>query len=127
MPDILQSILRRKLVGDHEETDSELLEELQIQPVDKVNDEDFESDFEELHETDEEFENLYDAMDVMKHRMAKDPFFNMDEKKWEAFYEQGIKDGILGDTKECEDILEDMLSWDKLLPGISYCPFILFR
>ncbi|PKI48337.1 hypothetical protein CRG98_031285 [Punica granatum] len=48
--------------------------------------------------------------------MAKDQYFNMDDKKWDEMIEEAVKHGYLQDTKECEQILEDMLSWDKLLP-----------
>lgn len=116
LPTIFESILRRKLVDKHEETDDELLDELQMQPLDDVKDQEFESDFEELHETDDEIDDLYNARDVVMKRMAKDEYFNMDEKKWAELVEDGIKHGALRDTKECEEILEDMLSWDKLLP-----------
>ncbi|KAG2271561.1 hypothetical protein Bca52824_066116 [Brassica carinata] len=48
--------------------------------------------------------------------MQSNEFFNMDEKKWDVIVRDGIRHGILKDTKECEEILEDMLHWDKLLP-----------
>lgn len=120
LPSILEAILQRKLSGKHEETDDELMEELRMQPIDDVDDREFESDFEDLHETDEEIDDLYNARDVVMKRMAKDEYFNMDEKKWDEIVEDGIKHGILKDTKECEEILEDMLSWDKLLPGTAF-------
>ncbi|XP_028788412.1 uncharacterized protein LOC114744406 [Neltuma alba] len=116
LPTIFESILRRKLVEKHEETDDELLDEFQRQPIDDVNDQEFEEDFEEIHETDDEIDDLYNARDVVMKRMAKDEYFNMDEKKWAELVEDGVKHGALMDTKECEQILEDMLSWDKLLP-----------
>lgn len=119
LPDILEAILKRKLTGKHEETDDELLDELQMKPLDDVKDEDFESDFEEAHDTDGEIDDLYDAMDIVKRRMVKDEFFNMDDKKWDAMVKEGVEHGYLKETRECEEILEDMLSWDKLLPGIS--------
>ncbi|KAI9101614.1 hypothetical protein K1719_023858 [Acacia pycnantha] len=116
LPTIFESILRRNLVEKHEETDDELLDELQMQPIDDIKDQEFESDFEELHETDDEIDDLYNARDIVMKRMAKDEYFNMDEKKWAELVEDGVKHGALMDTKECEGILEDMLSWDKLLP-----------
>ncbi|KAG6589616.1 hypothetical protein SDJN03_15039, partial [Cucurbita argyrosperma subsp. sororia] len=116
LPSILEAILRRKLVGKHEDTDDELVEELQMQPLDDVKDKEFESDFEELYETDEEIDDLYNARDIVMKKMVKNEYFNMDDKKWDELVEDGIKHGILKDTKECEEILEDMLSWDKLLP-----------
>lgn len=117
LPSILESILRRRLVEKHGETDDELLDELQMQPLDDINDREFESDFEEMHETDDEIDDLYNARDVVMKRMAKDQYFNMDDKKWDELVEDGVKHGFLMDTKECEEILQDMLSWDKLLPG----------
>ncbi|RDX71316.1 hypothetical protein CR513_49354 [Mucuna pruriens] len=116
LPSIMEAILQRKLSGKHEETDDELMEELSMQPIDDIDDRDFESDFEDLHETDDEIDNLYNARDVVMKRMVKDEYFNMDDKKWDDIVEDGVKHGFLRDTKECEEILEDMLSWDKLLP-----------
>lgn len=117
LPSIMEAILQRTLSGKHEETDDELMEELLMEPIDDVDDREFESDFEELHETDEEIDDLYNARDIAMKRMVQDEYFNMDDKKWDDLVEDGIKHGFLKDTKECEEILEDMLSWDKLLPG----------
>lgn len=117
LPSIMEAILQRKLSGKHEETDDELMEEFRARPLDNVEDQDFESDFEDMHETDEEIDDLYNARDVVMKRMVQDEYFNMDAKKWDDIVEDGIKHGFLKDTKECEEILEDMLSWDKLLPG----------
>lgn len=119
LPSILEAILQRKLAGKHEDTDDEMMDELQMQPLDDVKDGEFESDFEELHETDEEIDDLYDTRDIVVKKMVKDEYFNMDDKKWDDIVEDGVKHGFLKDTKECEVILEDMLSWDKLLPGIA--------
>ncbi|KAI4350960.1 hypothetical protein L6164_005362 [Bauhinia variegata] len=116
LPSIVEAILQRKLAGKHDETDDELMEELQLQPIDDVEHEEFESDFEELHDTDEEIDDLYNARDIVMKRMVKDEYFNMDDKKWDEIVEDAIKHGHLQDTKECEEILQDMLSWDKLLP-----------
>ncbi|MFQ6650566.1 hypothetical protein Gotur_022136, partial [Gossypium turneri] len=58
LPSVLEAILRRKLAGKHEETDDELMDELEVQPRDDVDDEEFESDFDNLYSTDEEIENL---------------------------------------------------------------------
>ncbi|KAK6163932.1 hypothetical protein DH2020_000796 [Rehmannia glutinosa] len=118
LPSILESILKRKLSKKHEDTDDELIDELQLKPLDNVKDEDFESDFEEAHETDDEVEDLYSARDiVMKKMTSKDPFFNMDDRKWDDMIKEAVEHGYLNDTRECEAILEDMLNWDKLLPG----------
>lgn len=117
LPPILEAILQRKLTRKHEETDDELMDELQMKPLDDVKDKDFESDFEELYETDEEIDDLYNAKEHTMKKMVQDEYFNMDEKKWDEMIREGIEHGYLKDTKECEEILEDMLSWDKLLPG----------
>ncbi|KAK7319148.1 hypothetical protein RJT34_03866 [Clitoria ternatea] len=116
LPSIMEAILQRKLSGKHDDTDDELMDEFSAQPIDGVDDREFESDFEELHETDEEIDDLYNARDVVMKRMAMDEYFNMDDKKWDDIVEDGVKHGLLRETKECEEILEDMLSWDKLLP-----------
>ncbi|XP_062117027.1 uncharacterized protein LOC133830926 [Humulus lupulus] len=116
LPEILEAILQRKLAGKHEETDDELMEELQMQPLKDVNDKEFESDFEEIYATDEEIDNLYDARSIVTKKLMKDEYFNMDEKKWDDIVEDAVKQGFVKDTRECEEILEDMLSWDKLLP-----------
>ncbi|PNX92999.1 ribosomal protein S24/S35 [Trifolium pratense] len=116
LPAIMEAVLKRRLSGKHEDTDDELMHELFIKPIDDVADEDFEEDFEEMHETDEEIDDLYNARDHVMKKMVKDPYFNMDEKKWDDIVQDGIKHGFLMHTKECEDILEDMGNWDKLLP-----------
>ncbi|KAI4319214.1 hypothetical protein MLD38_032841 [Melastoma candidum] len=116
LPEIFEAILRRKLTGKHEETDNELMDELRFQPIEEVKDEDFESGMEDLLETDEEIDDLYNAREIVMKRMMKDEFFNMDDKKWDEMIEEAVRHGHLADTKECEEILEDMLSWDKLLP-----------
>ncbi|XVF18819.1 hypothetical protein REPUB_Repub11eG0056000 [Reevesia pubescens] len=117
LPSILEAILRRKLVGKHEETDDELIEEMEMKPLDDVGDKEFESDFEELYSTDEEIDDLYNARDTVMKRMVKDEYFNMDDQKWDEMIKEAVQHGYLKDTKECEEILEDMLSWDKLLPA----------
>ncbi|GFP91185.1 hypothetical protein PHJA_001262500 [Phtheirospermum japonicum] len=116
LPTILESILSRKLLTKHEDTDDELMDELHLKPLDNVKDEDFESDFEEAHETDDEIDDLYNARDIVKKKMTDDPFFNMDDTKWDDMIKEATEHGYLNDTRECEAILEDMLNWDKLLP-----------
>ncbi|KAH7658414.1 small subunit ribosomal protein S35 protein [Dioscorea alata] len=116
LPSIMEAILARKLSGKHEDTDEELVEELQMRPLEDVKDREFESDFEDAHETDEDIPDLYNARDYVQNRMANDEFFNMDDEKWNDMIREATEKGFLKDTKECEDILEDMLSWDKLLP-----------
>lgn len=117
LPGVIEALLKRRLVDKHEETDDELLDSLENQPFQDVKDEEFESDFEDAHSTDEELEDLYNAPEHIMEKMSKNEFFNMDDKKWDDMIREGIQHGILKDTKECEEILEDMLHWDKLLPG----------
>lgn len=126
LPSIFEAILRRGLIRKHEETDDELMSELQMQPLDDVKDKDFESDFEEAHETDEEIEDLYNARDIVTKRMVQDEHFNMDDRKWDEMIKESTEQGYLKDTKECEEILEDMLNWDKLLPGRNLTILISF-
>ncbi|CAA7051361.1 unnamed protein product [Microthlaspi erraticum] len=116
LPGVIEALLKRRLADKHEETDDELMESLENQPFQDVKDEDFESDMEEAHSTDEELEDLYNAPEHIMEKMSKNEFFNMDDKKWDGMIREGIQHGILKDTKECEEILEDMLHWDKLLP-----------
>ncbi|KAH0926996.1 hypothetical protein HID58_019252 [Brassica napus] len=117
LPGIIEALLQRRLVDKHADTDDEVMDALQNQPFkDDVKDEDFESDFEEAHSTDDELEDLYNSPEYVKKKMQNNEFFNMDEKKWDVIVRDGIRHGILKDTKECEEILEDMLHWDKLLP-----------
>lgn len=116
LPSILEAIFQRQLTGKHEETDDELMDDLRMEPIDDVDDREFESDFEELHDTDEEIDDLYNAREVVMKRMVQDEYFNMDEKKWDEIVQDAVNHGFLKDTKECEEILEDMLRWDKLLP-----------
>lgn len=125
LPSILEAILRRKLTGKHEETDEELLDDLQLQPLDDVKDTEFESDFEEMCETDEDIDNLYNAKEYAVDKIVKDKYFNMDDKKWDEMIKEATEKGFLKDTGECEQILEDMLNWDKLLPGIIHFSPIL--
>ncbi|CAI9754128.1 unnamed protein product [Fraxinus pennsylvanica] len=116
LPLILESILKRRISGKHDDTDDELMEELRMQPIDDVKDQDFDSDFEEGHETDEEIDDLYNARDIVVKKKASDPNLNMDDKKWDDMIAEAVEHGHLKDTRECEAILEDMLNWDKLLP-----------
>ncbi|KAJ1254597.1 hypothetical protein BS78_K027100 [Paspalum vaginatum] len=93
-----------------------------------------------MHETDEELNDLYNAREHVEKKIKKNKFFNMDDTKWDAMikgttdkghlteffnmddtkWDAMIKEttdkGHLTHLKECEDILEDMLHWDKLLP-----------
>ncbi|KDP35181.1 hypothetical protein JCGZ_10715 [Jatropha curcas] len=116
LPSIMEAILQRRLTGKHVDTDDELIEELNMKPLDDVEDQEFESDFEELYQTDEDIDDLYNAKEYVMKKMVKDQYFNMDDKKWDEMIKEAVEQGFLKDTKECEEILEDMLSWDKLLP-----------
>ncbi|CAI9113512.1 OLC1v1014126C1 [Oldenlandia corymbosa var. corymbosa] len=116
LPSIFEAILQRSLTGKHELTDDELADDLRIQPLDDVDDEDFENDFEDGHKTDEEIDDLYSARDIVTKKMATDEYFNMTDKKWDEMVKEGMEHGFLKDTRECEAILEDMMNWDKLLP-----------
>ncbi|WOK96122.1 hypothetical protein Cni_G04829 [Canna indica] len=113
---VFEAILARRMSGKHEDTDDELMEELRMAPLPDVKDQEFESDFEEMHDTDEEIDNLYNARQYVEDKLMKDEFFNMDDRKWDNMIREATEKGFLKDTKECEDILEDMLNWDKLLP-----------
>lgn len=115
---VYEAILKRKLSGKHEHTDDELLEELRFSPIDGIRDEDFEEDFEEAHETDEDIPNLCNAENYVVNSLLEDEFFSMDDKKWGSIVQEASKFGLARDMKECEEILEDMRDWDKLLPGI---------
>ncbi|KAH0994019.1 hypothetical protein GBA52_005502 [Prunus armeniaca] len=95
LPSILKMILQRSLAGKHEETDHDL----KMQLVDGVKDQEFESDFEEMHDTDEEIDNLYNARDVVMNRIVKDEYFNMDDKKWDGIVGDAIKHGIMKDER----------------------------
>lgn len=117
LPEVFESVLKRKLSEKHEETDDELLDEFHLEPLDNVSNEDFESDFEDAHDTDDEVEDLYNARNIIINRKASDPYFNMTDTKWDEMIKEATEHGYLQDMRECEDILEDMLNWDKLLPG----------
>ncbi|KAJ9541161.1 hypothetical protein OSB04_027667 [Centaurea solstitialis] len=111
LPAVFESIFRRKVKGKHADTDDELLESFVCNQLME-----FESDFEEIHETDEEIDNLYDAKDILIKRMTKNDFFYMDDKKWEGMVKEATETGHVKDTKECEQILQDMFTWENLLP-----------
>ncbi|KAH0453102.1 hypothetical protein IEQ34_017426 [Dendrobium chrysotoxum] len=85
-------------------------------PLEDVKDAEFESDFKELDETDEEIDDFYNAREYLEKKMMKDEFFNMDDRKWNEMIKKATEQGFLKDTWEFEQILEDMLSWEKLLP-----------
>jgi small subunit ribosomal protein S35 len=153
---VAEALLQRGLADAHSETDDELIEELRDRPLPGVHDKDFDSDFDEMHETDDELPNLYNAREHVEKKMKKDELFNMDDAKWDAMVkksteesdrkimadskqeifaecrlkeidmdeakwdeviQEATEESGLGNMKECEDILEDMLHWDKLLPG----------
>ncbi|KNA20540.1 hypothetical protein SOVF_051530 [Spinacia oleracea] len=116
LPSVLEAILARRLLGKHEDTDDELAEELQFTPIDDVGDKEFESDFEESHKTDEDIPDLYNAKEIVVNRMMEDEYYNMDDQKWNAIVQEATEKGFARDMRECEEILEDMRDWDKLLP-----------
>ncbi|KAJ4825984.1 hypothetical protein Tsubulata_050789 [Turnera subulata] len=120
LPQIMEAILNRKLLDKHGETDDEWTEELRMKPLDDVKDKEFESDFEELYDTEEEIDDLYNAEEYVYNKMVKDEYFNMDNRKWDEMVKEAMQHGFITDTKECEEILEDMLHWDKLLPVIRF-------
>uniref|UniRef100_A0A0E0LX26 Small ribosomal subunit protein mS35 mitochondrial conserved domain-containing protein n=1 Tax=Oryza punctata TaxID=4537 RepID=A0A0E0LX26_ORYPU len=116
LPSVTEAVLERKLADVHSATDDELIEELRSKPLPEVRDRDFESDFEEMHDTDEELDNLYNARQYVEKKIKSDEFFNMDDNKWNEMIKKAVDNGHLSNMKECENILEDMLHWDKLLP-----------
>uniref|UniRef100_A0A0A9DWG3 Uncharacterized protein n=1 Tax=Arundo donax TaxID=35708 RepID=A0A0A9DWG3_ARUDO len=117
LPSVAEAVLERKLADAHSESDDDLIEELCCKPLPEVHDRDFESDFEEMHDTNEELNDLYNARQYVEKKVKGDEFFNMDDTKWDMMIKEATDKGHLGNMKECEDILEDMLHWDKLLPG----------
>ncbi|KAI5000530.1 hypothetical protein ZWY2020_005119 [Hordeum vulgare] len=110
------AVLERKLADAHSETDDELIEELRNRPLPQVHDRDFEADFDEMHDTDDELTDLYNARQYVEKKMKDDESFNMNDTKWDEEIKKATEKGQLSNMKECEDILEDMLHWDKLLP-----------
>lgn len=118
LPTIIQAILARKMTKKHEESDDELLGQLSDAGFDddETDYEALDSEMSEEVSTDEEIDNLYNARDIVTNRMVKDEYFNMDEKKFDKMVKEGVQAGYLKDTKECEEILEAMLDWEKLLP-----------
>ncbi|KAJ1691476.1 hypothetical protein LUZ63_015631 [Rhynchospora breviuscula] len=115
-PQVAAAVIKRKLSGKHEDADDEFLDELRSKPLPEIKDQDFDSDFDELYETDEELDNLYNARQYVEKKLIKDEFFDGDDKKWDEIVRKVTEDGLLQNTKDCEGILEDMLNYDKLLP-----------
>uniref|UniRef100_R7W6V1 Small ribosomal subunit protein mS35 mitochondrial conserved domain-containing protein n=1 Tax=Aegilops tauschii TaxID=37682 RepID=R7W6V1_AEGTA len=115
LPSVAVAVLERNLADAHSDTDDELIEELRDRPLPQVHDRDFEADFDEMYETDEELTDLYNARQYVEKKM-KDESFNMNDTKWDEEIKKATEKGQLSNMKECEDILEDMLHWDKLLP-----------
>ncbi|VAH64188.1 unnamed protein product [Triticum turgidum subsp. durum] len=117
---VAMAVLERNLADAHSDTDDELIEELRDRPLPQVHDRDIEADFEELYETDEELTDLYNARQYVEKKMKANEYFNMNDTKWDEVVkkatEKATEEGQLSNMKECEDILEDMLHWDKLLP-----------
>ena len=79
-PMIFEAILNRKLAGKYEVADKELVEEIvgkTNESSDDINDEEesneeFESDLDELSETDEYIDELHNAKEIVMKRMARD-------------------------------------------------------
>ena len=77
---IFEAILNRKLAGKYEEADKELVEEIVGKTnefSDDINDEEesneeFESDLDELSETDEYIDELHNAKEIAMKRMVRD-------------------------------------------------------
>ncbi|KAK1279666.1 hypothetical protein QJS04_geneDACA002978 [Acorus gramineus] len=118
LPSILEAVMARHRSGKHEETDDELMEELRMKPIEGVRDSEFEEDFEKMHETDEEIDNLYNARDyVVKKMMREDEYWVFDQKKWDQYIEEEkIELGYVKEIAERDTALEKMLSWDKIVP-----------
>nr|POE51289.1 hypothetical protein CFP56_65292 [Quercus suber] len=80
IPSIFEAILKRKLAGKYEEADKELMEEIvgktheSSDDIDdeELSDEEFESDLDELSETDEYIDELHNAKEIAMKRMARD-------------------------------------------------------
>ena len=89
IPSIFEAILKRKLAGKYEEADKELMEEIVGKTHESSNDiddeessddiddkessdEEFESDLDELSETDEYIDELHNAKEIAMKRMARD-------------------------------------------------------
>ncbi|KAF3976766.1 hypothetical protein CMV_000083 [Castanea mollissima] len=79
IPSIFEAILKRKLAGKYEEADKELMEEIVGKThessddiEDEESNEEFESDLDELSETDEYIDELHNAREIAMKRMARD-------------------------------------------------------
>ncbi|KAF8665063.1 hypothetical protein HU200_054164 [Digitaria exilis] len=93
LPSVAHAVLERKLAGVHSETDDDIIEELRSKPLPEVHDRDFESDFEQMHNTDEELNDLYNASEYVEKKIKSDEFFNMDDTKWDEMIKQAIYKG----------------------------------
>ena len=87
IPSIFEAILKRKLAGKYEEADKELMEEIVGKTHessddiddeessddidDESSDEEFESDLDELSETDEYIDELHNAKEIAMKRIAR--------------------------------------------------------
>ncbi|PIA38756.1 hypothetical protein AQUCO_02700159v1 [Aquilegia coerulea] len=115
--DIMEAYMKRRLSKENDDDDDDELTEVEYELDDgDVDDADFESDFEEACKTDDEIEDLYNARQYVEKKLMKNEYFNMSDTKWDDIIREAVEKGFMKDTKECEEILEDMLSWDKLLP-----------
>lgn len=169
LPSVAEAVLQRVLTDAHNDTDDEVIEELHDRPYHKieVSEKDIMEDYDEVHDTDEEITDLYNARQYVEKKMKEEKYFNMDDTKWDAmtkgpsakerlrkmkeyskeelrrFAKEEVKQyakennlevnlgdldnavwddmiknaqNDLSNMKDCEDTLEGMLRWDKLLP-----------
>ena len=79
IPSIFEEILKRKLAGKYEEVDKELIEEIvgkTHESTDDIDDEEsneeFKFDLDELSETDECIDELYNVEEIAMKRMVRD-------------------------------------------------------
>ncbi|GAB2295287.1 hypothetical protein Dimus_029460 [Dionaea muscipula] len=86
--------------------------------VEDISNEGLKKQVEAYFKGDNEEDNLSSLIGTILARRLynKDKYFNMDDTKWDEIVKDGITKGYVQDTKEMEDILEDMLNWNNLLP-----------
>jgi small subunit ribosomal protein S35 len=120
LEDVMEALIRRRVTGKHDESDAELLEELKNKPVGDIPDEEFDEALKAGSEedSDEDYSgDLCNARDMVIKKLTQDEFFNMDDHKWDDMVQEGLDHKFLKDTKECEQILYNMLNWEKILPA----------
>lgn len=75
IPSIFEAILKRKLAGNSDEADKELMEEIvgkNRELLDDIDDEEFESDLDEVCDTDENIVELRNAKETLMKRKVRD-------------------------------------------------------